>query len=39
MHSEGSSAAALTPSIVFENLQAFQRTFALKAAIELDGFG
>ena len=30
--------AALTPSIVFENLQAFQRTFALKAAIELDVF-
>jgi SAM-dependent methyltransferase len=29
---------ALTPSIVFENLQAFQRTFALKAAIELDIF-
>ncbi|MGE5204698.1 MAG: class I SAM-dependent methyltransferase [Chlamydiota bacterium] len=38
MQSEGSSAAALTPSIVFENLQAFQRTFALKAAIELDIF-
>ncbi len=30
--------APLTPSIVFENLQAFQRTFALKAAIELDVF-
>jgi 2-polyprenyl-3-methyl-5-hydroxy-6-metoxy-1,4-benzoquinol methylase len=29
----------LTPSIVFENLQAFQKTFALKAAIELDIFG
>lgn len=38
MQSEGSPAAALTPSIVFENLQAFQRTFALKAAIELDIF-
>jgi O-methyltransferase domain/Dimerisation domain len=32
------SPAPLTPSIVFENLQAFQRTFALKAAIELDVF-
>jgi SAM-dependent methyltransferase len=30
---------ALTPGIVFENLQAFQRTAALKAAIELDVFG
>src|SRR5271169_2909302 len=30
--------APLTPGIVFENLQAFQRTFALKAAIELDVF-
>ena len=30
--------APLTPSIVFENLQAHQRTFALKAAIELDIF-
>jgi SAM-dependent methyltransferase len=38
MQPEGSPAAALTPSIVFENLQAFQRTFALKAAIELDIF-
>lgn len=38
MQSEGSPTAALTPSIVFENLQAFQRTFALKAAIELDIF-
>ena len=28
----------MTPAIVFENLQAFQRTFALKAAIELDVF-
>ena len=30
--------APLTPAIVFENLQAYQRTFALKAAIELDVF-
>ena len=30
--------AALTPGIVFENLQAYQRTYALKAAIELDLF-
>jgi 2-polyprenyl-3-methyl-5-hydroxy-6-metoxy-1,4-benzoquinol methylase len=30
--------APLTPGIVFENLQAFQRTAALKAAIELDIF-
>ncbi len=28
----------LTPAIVFENLQAYQRTFALQAAIELDIF-
>jgi O-methyltransferase domain/Dimerisation domain len=28
----------LTPAIVFQNLQAYQRTFALKAAIELDVF-
>ncbi len=31
--------APLTPAIVFENVQSFQRTFALKAAIELDIFG
>ncbi len=30
--------APLTPAIVFENLQAFHRTFALTAAIELDVF-
>src|SRR5271157_3839719 len=30
--------APLTPGIVFENLQAYQRTAALKAAIELDVF-
>jgi hypothetical protein len=32
------SGAPLTPAIVFENLQAFQKTFALKTAIELDVF-
>ena len=31
--------APLTPEIVFENLQAFRRTAALKAGIELDIFG
>ena len=31
--------ATLTPGIVFENLQAFQKTAALRAAIELDIFG
>jgi len=36
--SSQSAAAPLTPTIVFENLMAFQRTFALKAAIELDIF-
>ena len=30
--------APLTPTIVFENLQAYQRTAALRAAIELDVF-
>ena len=38
MQPTDSSAAPLTPSIVFENLQAHQRTAALKAAIELDLF-
>ena len=38
MQSDAPSAAPLTPAIVFENLQSFQRTFALKAAIELDIF-
>lgn len=33
-----SQATPLTPAVVFENVQAFQRTFALKAAIELDVF-
>jgi 2-polyprenyl-3-methyl-5-hydroxy-6-metoxy-1,4-benzoquinol methylase len=37
MHDSASS-AALTPAIVFENLNAYQRTAALKAAIELDIF-
>ena len=32
------SSGPLTPGIVFENLQAYQRTSALKAAIELDIF-
>jgi hypothetical protein len=32
------SSTTLTPTIAFENLQAHQRTFALKAAIELDIF-
>ncbi len=38
MQSAISQATPLTPAIVFENVQAFQRTFALKAAIELDVF-
>ena len=38
MQPDAPSGAPLTPAIVFENLQAFQRTFALKAAIELDVF-
>jgi 2-polyprenyl-3-methyl-5-hydroxy-6-metoxy-1,4-benzoquinol methylase len=38
MQNEGASNAALTPAVVFENLQAIHRTFALKAAIELDIF-
>jgi 2-polyprenyl-3-methyl-5-hydroxy-6-metoxy-1,4-benzoquinol methylase len=38
MPTQDSPAAGLTPSIVFENLQAHQRTSALKAAIELDIF-
>jgi SAM-dependent methyltransferase len=37
MQSEA-SAAALTPAIVFDNLQAYQQTYALQAAIELDIF-
>jgi methyltransferase family protein len=38
MSPDAAAGAALAPAIVFENLQAFQRTFALKAAIELDVF-
>jgi SAM-dependent methyltransferase len=38
MQPDAPSGAPLTPAIVFENLNAFQRTFALKAAIELDVF-
>src|SRR5271169_1724179 len=38
MQPDPTTGAPLTPTIVFENLQAFQRTFALKAAIELDIF-
>jgi hypothetical protein len=38
MQPGASAGAPLTPTIVFENLQAFQKTFALKAAIELDVF-
>ena len=38
MQPDTATGAPLTPAIVFENLNAFQRTFALKAAIELDVF-
>ena len=38
MHTTPAPAAPLTPGVVFENLQAYQRTAALKAAIELDIF-
>jgi 2-polyprenyl-3-methyl-5-hydroxy-6-metoxy-1,4-benzoquinol methylase len=38
MQTAASTATPLTPAVVFENIQAFQRTFALKAAIELDIF-
>jgi SAM-dependent methyltransferase len=38
MHTAASPATPPTPVLVFENIQAFQRTFALKAAIELDIF-
>ncbi len=38
MHAEGQASAPVTPAIVFDSLMAFQRTFALKAAIELDIF-
>jgi len=39
MSADSAAGAPLTPEIVFENLQAFRRTAALKAAIELDIFG
>jgi len=38
MHPQMSSENALTPGLVFDMLQAHQRTSALKAAIELDVF-
>ncbi len=38
MSSAASTSSPLMPAAVFENVQAFQRTFALKAAIELDIF-
>lgn len=38
MHSENSPEMPLTPVLVFEMLQAHQRTAALKAAIDLDVF-
>ena len=38
MQPDTSAGAPLSPTIVFENLQAFPKTFALKAAIELDVF-
>lgn len=38
MATEGQAPGALTPTIVFDTLMAYQRTFALKAAIELDIF-
>ena len=38
MHPENSAGGPLTPGLVFDMLQAHQRTHALKAAIELDVF-
>jgi hypothetical protein len=38
MHSGNSAEGPLTPGLVFEMLQAHQRTAALKAAIDLDVF-
>jgi hypothetical protein len=38
MQSDAPAVGALTPAVVFDNLNAFQRTFALQAAIELDVF-
>jgi 2-polyprenyl-3-methyl-5-hydroxy-6-metoxy-1,4-benzoquinol methylase len=39
MHPERTAQAPLTPAIIFDMLQAHQRTCALKAAIDLDIFG
>jgi 2-polyprenyl-3-methyl-5-hydroxy-6-metoxy-1,4-benzoquinol methylase len=39
MHPEKTAEAPLTPAIIFDMLQAHQRTSALKAAIDLDIFG
>jgi hypothetical protein len=36
MHAANSAEAPLNPGIVFEMLNAYQRTAALKAAIELE---
>ena len=38
MQTDSAASVPLTPAIVFENLNAFHRTFALKAAIDLDVF-
>jgi 2-polyprenyl-3-methyl-5-hydroxy-6-metoxy-1,4-benzoquinol methylase len=38
MPAEGQAPTPVTPAIVFENLMAFQRSFALTTAIELDIF-
>lgn len=38
MRPDSPATHALTPAVVFENLQAYQRTFAVQAAIELDIF-
>lgn len=38
MHDHSASGAPLTPAIVFDTLQAYQKTYALQAAIELDLF-
>jgi SAM-dependent methyltransferase len=38
MHSASTQEAPLTPGLVFEMMQAYQRTAALKAAVDLDVF-
>jgi len=38
MHAGNSAEGPLTPGLVFEMMQAHQRTAALKAAIDLDVF-